>query len=136
MCRSAKAYIEKNILIEVERLAREKGHRILFTPPYHSDFQPIELVWALVKGNVGRQYSNDTTLEIVYQRLVAEFGKLQRDGSHSISGMIKKSVAVMEKFYSEFPMDEAVEMLAAENDDFDAEEKQDDESDDDSDELG
>ena len=29
----------------------------------------IELVWARIKGNVGRQYSISTTLEVVYQRL-------------------------------------------------------------------
>jgi hypothetical protein len=51
-----KAYITAYVKIEVvERLAEEGGHTVLFTPAYHSDLQAIELVWALVKGNVGRQ---------------------------------------------------------------------------------
>jgi hypothetical protein len=60
-----KQYIFSNVKIEVEHLAEEGGHSILFTPAYHSDLQPIELVWALVKGNVGWQYSNGTTLDMV-----------------------------------------------------------------------
>eukprot|EP00977_Amphora_coffeiformis_P010742 scaffold2518_cov178-Amphora_coffeaeformis.AAC.1 len=41
---NAKAYIETFEMIEIERLALEWGHEILWTPPYHSDLQPIELV--------------------------------------------------------------------------------------------
>ena len=48
-------------------LAEQKGHKVLWTPPYHSDLQPIELVWAVIKGNVGHQYSTETTLTIVYE---------------------------------------------------------------------
>jgi transposase len=48
-----KQYIISNVKIEVERLAEEGGHTVLFTPTYHSDLQPIKLVWARVKGNVG-----------------------------------------------------------------------------------
>jgi transposase len=52
-----KAYIlSNNVKIEVEHLVEAGGHPVLFTPAYHSDLQPIELVWALVKGNVGLQY--------------------------------------------------------------------------------
>jgi hypothetical protein len=76
-----KAYIFNNVKIEVERLAEAGGHTVLFTPAtYHSDLQPIELVWALVKGNVGRQYSNGTTLDMVYERLMHEFNQLEDRG--------------------------------------------------------
>jgi hypothetical protein len=47
-------YIISNVKIEVEQLAEKDGHTMLFTPAYHSDLQPIELVWPLVKGNVGQ----------------------------------------------------------------------------------
>ncbi|KAF4145792.1 DDE superfamily endonuclease [Phytophthora infestans] len=46
----------------------EKGHEIIFTPP-HSDLQPIEIVWANVKGEVGRQYSTKTTFADIKPRL-------------------------------------------------------------------
>jgi transposase len=75
-----KHFIANNVKIEVERLAEERGHTVLFTPAYHSNLQPIELVWALVKGNVGWQYSNQTTLDMVYGRLMHEFNKLEDSG--------------------------------------------------------
>ena len=45
--------------IEIVRLPDEQRHTILFTPPYHRNFQPIEVLWAL-KGNDGRQYETVT----------------------------------------------------------------------------
>ena len=66
-------WINNNEPAKTVRLEEEQGHQILFTPPYHSDFHPIELVWALIKGNVGRQYNANTTLEIVHNRLMDEF---------------------------------------------------------------
>jgi hypothetical protein len=45
-----KGYITTHVPIEIKRLAEVGGHTILFTPAYHSDLQPIELVWAQVKG--------------------------------------------------------------------------------------
>ncbi|KAG9408508.1 hypothetical protein AC1031_022126 [Aphanomyces cochlioides] len=44
----------------VVTIAEAAGHEIVFTPPHHSDLQPIELVWANVKGQVGRQYDGRT----------------------------------------------------------------------------
>jgi transposase len=75
-----KNHILNHVKIEVEHLSEEGGHTVLFTPAYHSDLQPIELVWALVKGNVGRQYSNGTTLNMVYERLLHEFNQLEDRG--------------------------------------------------------
>ncbi len=50
-------------------MAKDRGHGVLFTPPYHSNLQPIELVWANSKGEVGRQYDTNTTIQDVEQRL-------------------------------------------------------------------
>jgi hypothetical protein len=110
-----KQFIANNVKIEVERLAEERGHTVLFTPAYHSDLQPIELVWALVKGNVGRQYSNQTTLDMVYGRLMHEFNKLEDSGHRSINGMIEKCAALALEFHGE--MDAEDEMDDDEPDD-------------------
>jgi hypothetical protein len=96
-----KVYIASSVKIEVDRLAEEGGHTVLFTPAYHSDLQPIELVWALVKGNVGRQYSNQTTLDMVYERLMHEFNKLEDSGHRSINGMIEKCAALALEFHGD-----------------------------------
>jgi len=29
------------------------GHQVFFTSPYHCELQPIEGVWAVVKGEIG-----------------------------------------------------------------------------------
>ena len=94
-------YIETNVPLEIVRLAEEKGHKVLFTPPYHSDLQPIELVWALVKGNIGRQYAIGTTLEIVNQRLETEFKKLQMTGQASIERMIESCAKTAARMHDE-----------------------------------
>ena len=50
-------YIREEVQSEIELLASERGHLVVYTPPYCSDLEPIELVWALVKGRVRRQYN-------------------------------------------------------------------------------
>ena len=102
----AKDYILSNEKIEIVRLAEDKGHEVLFTPPYHSNLQPIELLWARVKGNVGRQYSIDSTLEIVYQRLLAEFANVERDEESSVNKWIDKCAGIAEKMYQEIDKDD------------------------------
>jgi hypothetical protein len=104
-----KAYITAHVKIEVDWLAKEGGHTVLFTPAYHSDLHPIELVWALVKGNVGRQYSNQTTLDMVYQRLMHEFNQLEDKGHHSIHGMIEKCASLAAEFYAEMDAEDDME---------------------------
>jgi hypothetical protein len=86
-------------------LAEEQGHRVLFTPPYHSDIQPIELLWARIKGEVGRQYSNSSTLAQVYIRLVASFDKVMREGHEGVDGMIRKAAKIAEEFYKVAQLD-------------------------------
>ena len=103
----AKDWIAANEKIAIVKMAEEAGHKVLFTPPYHSDLQPIELLWALVKGRVGRQHNNETTLQLVYERLMAEFQAVERDGHSSVQGMIDKCAKVAKRFYDEMDIDEA-----------------------------
>ena len=41
---------------KVERVFREKGWKIIWTPPYCPKFQPIELVWGVGKQRAGTLY--------------------------------------------------------------------------------
>jgi hypothetical protein len=104
-----KQFIANNVKIEVERLAEERGHTVLFSPAYHSDLQPIALVWALVKGNVGRQYSNQTTLDMVYECLMHEFNKLEDSGHRSINGMIENCAALALEFHREIEQEDLLD---------------------------
>jgi hypothetical protein len=35
------------------KIASAHGHQVLFTPPYHPELQPIEVVWAVTKNRIG-----------------------------------------------------------------------------------
>jgi len=59
--------------------ARALGHEVLFTPPYHCDLQPIEMLWARVKRAVGRDYDASTTMATVHTRLDAAFAEAAED---------------------------------------------------------
>ena len=37
---------------ELDRIANEMGHEVIRLPPYHCQYNPIELIWARVKGEV------------------------------------------------------------------------------------
>ena len=71
-----KKYIDDNVKPIVVSMAEAAGHRVVFSPPHHSDLQPIELVWANVKGTVGRQYTTNTTFKTVLTRLKKAFDEL------------------------------------------------------------
>ena len=48
-------YVEENIKPVGVTMAEALGHTAVWYPPHHSDLQPIELVWANIKGTVGQQ---------------------------------------------------------------------------------
>ncbi len=83
-----KEWADRNVELVVVTLAKESGHMVLYSPPYHSDLQPIELVWAIVKGEVGCQYTVDTTFQDVKGRLVRSFENLK---TTTIHGCINKA---------------------------------------------
>ena len=68
-----KSLLRDNIRPEIVLLATEAGHEVLFTPPRYTDLQPIELVWAHVKGEIRKQYSLSTTFSDIKKRLDTEF---------------------------------------------------------------
>lgn len=41
-------------LYEIDEIAREQGHEVVRTPPYHPELQPIEICWGVVKNEVAR----------------------------------------------------------------------------------
>lgn len=43
---------QKEKIFHIDKLILQKGHTCLRLPPYHSHLNPIELVWAKVKGQV------------------------------------------------------------------------------------
>lgn len=91
-----KEHMRTNVNPVVLSMAKARGHTVVYTPPHHSDFQPIETVWAIVKGEIGRQYTSDTTFSAVKTRLEAAFDNLKPS---SIQGCINKASRVLEATY-------------------------------------
>ncbi len=90
-----KEHIKGNIQPMLVALAQEKGLELHFTPPYHSDLQPIKLLWARVKGNIARLYSFSTKLKTTVARLEKEFEKLAtEEGAAAIGRMIKHAAQI------------------------------------------
>jgi hypothetical protein len=96
-----KEWISKNAKPEIIRLAEEKGHIILFTPPYHSDLQPIELLWARIKFRVASEYSTATTMADVKERLLKHFREVAttQEGSEAIGRMIEKTARLTRQLW-------------------------------------
>ena len=91
------AEFKKQHKMQCEVLAEQQGHKVVFTPPYHSDLQPIELFWAKLKGNIGRKYDSNTTMAILKQRLDEEF-EAALGWHENIEGMIHKMTRVAKRF--------------------------------------
>ena len=80
----------------IDRIAREKGHSILRTPPYHPELQPIETCWAIVKNYVAQH--NDCTMKKVLILLEEGFAKVT---NKTCLKLIKKINLQEEAFWTE-----------------------------------
>ena len=106
--KEAQDYVNETEKIAIVAMSQAFGHKVLFTPPYHSDLQPIELLWARVKGQVGRQYALGTTLDMVYLRLIDAFDEVEKTGHDAVNGMIEKCATLAQTFYDEMDCDDEV----------------------------
>lgn len=61
---------------KIDKLLEPRGHSIVWTPPFVPEVQPIELVWAYVKGLVARQYTFGRSLETTRQQTDDAFDTL------------------------------------------------------------
>ncbi|GBP00310.1 hypothetical protein EVAR_102320_1 [Eumeta japonica] len=46
----------------LDEMAKEKGHQVLRLPPYHCQYNAIELIWAQIKGKKGRQRTSPSAV--------------------------------------------------------------------------
>jgi len=81
----------------LDRIAAEKGHKILRTPPYHPELQPIERCWGVAKNHVAA-HNDFTTMEKVNSLLEEGFLKVT---SETIFGILKKVKKQEDDFWIE-----------------------------------
>lgn len=91
--------------------ARRYGHTLLYTPPYHCELQPIEGVWAVVKGEVAKSAPHSDLLSI-RDKLLYSFK--EKVTSKTIVGLWRRSLTVAKEYRD---MDDDIELAENSSDD-------------------
>lgn len=78
----------------VDGLAASFGHKILRTPPYHPELQPIETCWGVVKNHVGRNC--DFTVKNLTKQLDSGFNKVT---AKTCAGILTKVRKIEDEFW-------------------------------------
>lgn len=107
-------HIAKNVVPTICEMARRAGHEVLFSPPHYSDLQPIETVWAITKGTVGRAYTTQTKFPDVLERLRRAFSNLQPS---TVQSCINKANQQLEKLHEAILKEDAVDLEDIDEDD-------------------
>lgn len=81
---------------EIDVIARQNGHEVIRTPPYHPELQPIETCWAILKNEVARHC--DFTLDNLMIQLENAFQKVTAKTCQKI---IKKVRIIEDTFWEE-----------------------------------
>ena len=72
----------------IDELAEAFGHKVLRTPPYHPELQPIEICWGVVKNHMARNC--DFTVKNLIKQLGHSFKKVSSNTCSKIIEKIKK----------------------------------------------
>jgi transposase len=59
---------------KIDKLLQPLGHSLVWNPPFVPEVQPIELIWAYVKGLVASQYTLKRSLDTTRQHTDGAFG--------------------------------------------------------------
>ncbi len=80
----------------IDVIARQHGHEVIRTPPYHPELQPIEMCWGVLKNEVARHC--DFTLANLKFQLEEAFDKIT---SETCQRIINKVRSVEDRFWEE-----------------------------------
>ncbi len=85
----------------VDELAADHGHKVVRTPPYHPELQPIETCWGVVKNHMARHC--DFTMKNLINQLESGFKKVSQG---TCTKIIKKVRGIEDEFWvSDMRMD-------------------------------
>lgn len=79
----------------IDEIALSCGHKVLRTPPYHPELQPIEKCWGVVKNHVAR--NSDFTMKNLIQQLDCGFSKVTATTCEKI---IKRIREIEDEFWA------------------------------------
>ena len=80
----------------IDVIARQHGHEVIRTPPYHPELQPIEICWGILKNEVARHC--DFTLDNLKLQVEDAFDKIT---ATTCQGIINKIRSVEDRFWEE-----------------------------------
>ena len=72
----------------IDEIAASCGHKVLRTPPYHPELQPIETCWGVAKNHVGRNC--DFTMKNLIKQLDCGFNKVTAETCAEIIAKVRK----------------------------------------------
>lgn len=72
----------------VDELAASQGHKVLRTPPYHPELQPIETCWGVVKNHIAKNC--DFTMRNLTKQLDDGFKKVTKETCTKIVKKIRE----------------------------------------------
>ena len=72
----------------LDEIAKEQGHEIIRTPPYHPELQPIEMCWGIVKNHVAR--NSDFTMDNLYTQLDIGFEQVTAKTCIEVIAKVRK----------------------------------------------
>ena len=78
----------------IDELAASFGHKVLRTPPYHPELQPIETCWGVVKNHVARNC--DFTMKNLLKQLDSGFSKVT---AKTCAGILTKVRRIEDEFW-------------------------------------
>ncbi|CAI6364423.1 unnamed protein product [Macrosiphum euphorbiae] len=100
--------IPRNKSYVIDKIAEEAGHTVLRLPPYHCEFNPIELAWAMVKGYAKRE---NTTFKMDDVRQLLHTA-IERVTSENWQNFIKHVIGEEEKIWKvDDIMDEVIDQM-------------------------
>lgn len=89
----------------IDHIAKSSGHKVIRTPPYHPELQPIELCWGVLKNAVGRNC--DFSMKNLEKQLAQAFAKVTPSTCKKV---IRKVKDVEDEFWkSENELEEKAE---------------------------
>ena len=95
ICPYARTYLEVD--------AEKAGHRVLYTPPYHPELNPIEMAWSMVKKHMYQRNKPDTN-SLCIDILPKSFPYVTPSVASKLFSHVN---ATLHKFYQELPYDDA-----------------------------
>jgi hypothetical protein len=76
-------------------ITEEQGHKLLFTPPYHPELVPIEVIWGVIKNGIAADPAR--TMDELGQKIIESCGAVTEK---AWLGAGRKALAKEDQYWS------------------------------------